>query len=443
MNDYDENRIWSRARPELKDKNLMVTFNNRQRRLTWCFCNVSTHTEYQGYRYYRNRGSNEHNVNQGLDQSVNYFAKTAIKALNNAMKRSNVVAFYNKTASIIVQTHEKKFYLNGNKVTKQKLNALIPSLLMRLPLSSSQEEFVKFIDTIVQTDPVISNAIINKIEYKFWHYKDNREIVTLLNVEKTGKEHSAIELYEGVWVDFKDTQMKSFINSCKGNKNKFLGVSPEELYYLSRKEFLKSGQVQVVYAFLEQNRKASLVLQRSMELFENLTTRFKGRIYEKDFYLEGNTDLETEQHIKYQSMAVKGKQLDWIVVDRGYKQGRQDVSTYAVMPIENWNMTVCEEFGKISLASKTQESGLVRYPYLREWMLDSNNKKYVFIGPICIDQANTNVSLGDQFASRAMALLNDIHSFEQVSTLRQFAQYKPEIRVEWDELSAMQTRSCA
>lgn len=438
-NDMDSHRIWVRSQPALNGKCNTVTITNRQRRLTWFFSNVSTHTAYRGYRYYRNRGSNDHTVNQGTDQSVNYFAKTAIKTLNNALKRTNVVTFYNRNAVIIVQSFEKKMYLNGHKVTKQKLNAIIPSLLMRLPITSSQEELVKFIDTIVDTDPVITNAIVNKIEYTF--FNKGQAVTTLLNIEKTGKEHSAIELYEGVWVDFKDTQMKSFINSCRGNKNKFLGVSPEELYYLSRKELLTNSQIQVVYAFLEQNRKSSLVQQRSMELFKDLTTRFKGRIFEKGF-IANTGDNSPTASTTAQTMAVRGKQLDWMVVDKGYKQGRQDVSTYAIIPLRNWRVNVLSN-GNYDIHRLEPESGLFNNTSLRQIMIDDRGVEYVFVGPICIDQANMNVSLGDQFAARSMALLNDVHSFSQISTLRSMEQYKPEIRVDWDELSTMRQSNLA
>ncbi len=412
-----------------------VTITNRQRRLTSFYSTVSTHTEYQGYRYYRNRGSNDHQVREGNDQSVNYFAKTCTKLINNCFSRlsfnnkddSRPFAFFTEHNTVIFQKIDKKFYINGNKCTKARLNAVIPGILMRINVERNSETFNKFVDIIVDSDPVISAAIVNKIEYTF--YDNGKKIETLLNVEKTGKEYSAIELYEGVWVEFKDTQMKSFINSCRGNKNKFLGVSPEELYYLSRKEFLSKSEIQVVYAFLEQNRKSALVEQRSLELFKDLTERFKGKIFERGMIVDGHSQ---------QSMGVRGKQLDWLVVDRGYKAGRQDVSTYAVIAAENYFLQ------QGLYIPKTDDVGLSRVDpdniYYNKGKSKKETLKYFLLGPICIDQAHAGVSIGDQFAARSMALLNDVHSFNQISTLRNYARIKPPERVDWDALSVLYSR---
>ena len=400
-----------------------VTITARQRLLTTFTSTVTTHTEYRGYRYYRNRGNNDHMVREGNDQSINYFARTVVKLLNNCFKRQETFAFFSAYGKVILQRYEGKYYLNGNKLTKTRLNSCVPGILMKLAISKDEKKFSKFVDMIIETDPKISSAIVNKIEYTF--FDNDKKITTLLNLEKTGKEHSAIELYEGVWVEFKDTQIKSFINSCRGNKNKFLGVSPEELYYLSRGEFLSKSETQVVYAFLEQNRKSSLVEKRSMELFKDLTERFKGKIFEKAMILD-----EEEK----QSMAVRGKNLDWLVVDRGYKAGRQDVSTYAVFCASNYKIT--NQNGR-TVYEAERKTGLSSASADQMWSDKNSGKKYYLMGPICIDQAHTGISIGDQFAARSMALLNDVHTFSQVSTLRGYERYKIENRVDWDALSIL------
>tara|TARA_R110002020_G_scaffold42218_1_gene123997 strand:- start:2059 stop:3366 length:1308 start_codon:yes stop_codon:yes gene_type:complete len=411
-----------------------ITISQQQQQLTNFWSTVSTHKEFARYYYRRNRGNNDHMVRGGNDQSVNYFAKTSVNAMNNALNRNSVVCFMNEYCNVIIQHFEKKYYINGNMVTKSRLNGIIPAIMMRLNICKSQEKMDKIIDLAVVTDPIISSAIVNKIEYTF--YNKGEKVVTLLNLEKTSKETSAIELYEGLWCDFKDSKIKSFINSCRGNKNKYLGISPEELHYESRGEFLTDSQVQVVYAFLEQNRKSSLVEKRSMELFKDLTERFKGKIFEVQMNVE-SADSKAEN--AKQAMAVKGKILDWVVVDRGYKRGRQDVSTYALIPMSNYRKLISER-GTHRWTCKKGVNKLV--PDISNttnfWTCKTSKELYYAIGPICIDQAHSGVSLGDQFAARSMALLNDIHSCSQVSTLRGYEKYKPELRVDWDAVSLLQ-----
>lgn len=397
------------------------------RTLTSFLSSVNT-TSINGYSRYNN--GNTHNIRTGYDQSINYYARNVVTLVNNALKRANVFAFFDDNCKILIQKHEKKYYINGNQITKSLLNGILPSMLMRMPILKNQEEMENYIDIAINTDPIIASAIVNKVEYNFFIMDDDalRPVSTLLNLEKTGKDTTAIELYEGVWIGLRDSRIKSFINSCKGNKNKFLGISPQELYYMSRGEVLSDSQLKVVHAFLEQNRKSSLVEKRSMELFEGLTERFKGKIYS----IQTNFS-PTENEVK-QTMAVRGKFLDWIVVDAGNSNGgRQDVSTYAV----------------VSLSNYVQEDNYFVNRFPEETNLNSisiNNssvytgdkgEEYYLMGPICIDQQHQNISLGDQFAARAMALLNDIHSCRQVSTLRGYEKFQPKIRVDWDAVSLL------
>ena len=412
-----------------------VSMNLNNRVLTSFLSSVNTTSLTGRYRYNNGNNANTHSIRTGYDQSINYYARNVVTLLNNCLKRASVFAFFDENCKIMIQKHEKKYYINGNQITKSLLNGILPSVLMRMPLLKNQEEMEKQINIAINTDPVIAAAIVNKVEYSFFitehdsktNLKTLRPVSTLLNIEKTSKDTTAIELYEGVWIGLKDNQIKSFINSCKGNKNKFLGISPQELYYMSRGEVLSDSQLKVVHAFLEQNRKASLVEKRSMELFEGLTERFKGKIYST---LTNFSPIEKEEK---KTMAVRGKILDWIVVDSGGGGGRQDVSTFAVIDLSNY---VKEE--KYFVNRFPEESKLSNVNInISSTYTGDKGEEYYLMGPICIDQQHTGISLGDQFAARAMALLNDIHSCKQVSTLRGYEKFQPKIRVDWDVLSVL------
>ena len=412
-----------------------VSMNLNNRVLTSFLSSVNTTSLTGRYRYNNGNNANTHSIRTGYDQSINYYARNVVTLLNNCLKRASVFAFFDENCKIMIQKHEKKYYINGNQITKSLLNGILPSVLMRMPLLKNQEEMEKQINIAINTDPVIAAAIVNKVEYNFFitehdsktNLKTLRPVSTLLNIEKTSKDTTAIELYEGVWIGLKDSQIKSFINSCKGNKNKFLGISPQELYYMSRGEVLSDSQLKVVHAFLEQNRKSSLVEKRSMELFEGLTERFKGKIYS---ILTNFSTTETEEK---KTMAVRGKILDWIVVDSGGGGGRQDVSTFAVIDLSNY---VKEE--KYFVNRFPEESKLSNVNInISSTYTGDKGEEYYLMGPICIDQQHTGISLGDQFAARAMALLNDIHSCRQVSTLRGYEKFQPKIRVDWDALSVL------
>ena len=51
---------------------------------------------------------------------------------------------------------------------------------------------------------------------------------------------------------------------------------------------------------------------------------------------------------------------------------------------------------------------------------------FFYARPICIDNQENDVSIGDQLAGRALALINDVHSIRNVSTLRGMDGYATE-----------------
>ena len=282
---------------------------------------------------------------------------------------------------------------------------------------------------VIETDLEVAQTFVNKLSYTFFNDKDE-EVETLLNIEQTDKEQVSIELNDGLWVSMDFKPFKSFMRACAKNKNKWTGISPEELYYIQTGNILSSSQVKLVHAFLEQNRRTTLVEKRSMQLIEDLEKRFSGRI--KNITLKVRTragwgDDAKEEWEEHPAMFIKGKQLDWLVYSRQHAQhrnGTQDVNTYCLISKENYTFDEINERYVSENATLGNQS-----------ILDKN--KVFFWGPICIDQTNIDVSLGDQYAARALALLNDEASMNMVSTLRSYSGYKPHIRIDIDALSEL------
>jgi hypothetical protein len=91
------------------------------------------------------------------------------------------------------------------------------------------------------------------------------------------------------------------------------------------------------------------------------------------------------------AILVRGKLADWVITDNQFKSEIQAVSTFVYQ-------------------NTTGEA------YDRGMKFDDGNLK----GPICIDNMQKNSSVGDQFAARAFALLNDKMTIEIVSTIKHY-----------------------
>ena len=113
--------------------------------------------------------------------------------------------------------------------------------------------------------------------------------------------------------------------------------------------------------------------------------------------------------VKYQNthnkwitaMIVRGKMADWIIIDSAYKTQIQKVKTYLFVHKDClYGEPAKRRHGNLQEVGDFDE-GLLR-------------------GPICIDNVHINTSLGDQYAARALALLNDTVTVQLVNTIQRY-----------------------
>jgi len=127
-------------------------------------------------------------------------------------------------------------------------------------------------------------------------------------------------------------------------------------------------------AFLEQNRSEKLVQERAMTLLDDLLVQYPDRVKRKD----------SEEAIR---IIVSGQTSDWLLCGSKSNLKRESIGVQAV--------------STQMLRVKSEDTGDIMY-----WGHS-----------ICINSGGKNPSLGDQFASRILSLLNDRMTMSRVSTL--------------------------
>ena len=156
----------------------------------------------------------------------------------------------------------------------------------------------------------------------------------------------------------------------------------KRLYYTLLDKQPTDSELKLMREFLKQNRQQDIVERRAIELLEEMQEEYSDRI---NLIMEDGCPKE---------LYVKGKAYDWKLTNNEFKSNIQKVSTYVCQP------TV-----------KSDEEG-IPIPF------DKCN--WVWKGPICIDNMTKDSSLGDQFAARAFALLNDTMTIQIVNTIKRY-----------------------
>ncbi len=357
-----------------------------------------------------------------------------------------------------------KTYCNGFPIKSYMTGPIFLGCFSKLA-SWGQDKVDEFVYNSMDSVPEVLASMTNSL--KFRYLLNGRWETSLLKVRLISRKEVAIQLYEGCWMPMKQTSFRSLFNAGAGRSNKYSTMSPEELYFVCTGEHLTDVQIKYMYAYLDQNTSTKLVTKRSLELLDGLPEMFPTRVKKFDFK-DDNTRYNTV-------LIVKGNQLDWAVSgDVNYEKvrtGRQNVSSQAVFDIRNYVLHVTipsdEGIGTIkNYVIKDWNSIMAHSVAMKEnpnWRYDlvpndksglttvnlrritgslhfckESNQAFVATSGICIDQSNVDVSIGDQFASRVMAFLNDTASFNRVSTMRTYKRIKPKYRVDFDALSELQ-----
>jgi len=355
---------------------------------------------------------------------------------------------------VVIWQDGRKTFINGFRVLKNNIANYLLTVFIIAKKYETDEEFENYLHRLLTADPVVTKAITDKVLYTF--YKDDGTAVeTLLTINLIGDKEIAIELNPGTWVPMTVPKFKAFYNAASGRKNRFSHISPEELYHLCTGKLLSEGDRRMTHAFLEQNRKSALREKRSLELIQDLQTRFKGiEAYEVDISTSNTNNYMSKDNKTTDvrdAMFVEGKQLNWCVLDRNLKSsGRQDVSTYQVTGIRKMDFMMVEDesykggkypavrINERNFVLTLRDGGSTKYDFLRAKNADGDTVFFHLNGPICIDNADSDVSIGDQFAGRALALLNDTHSMINVSTLRGYSGFKRRLEDTIHGLSELQ-----
>lgn len=384
--------------------------NRRQPTPTVIFHNQNGFTNQRTSRYYGRRRVQGHPVS---DLGDNSFKKT-IKGFLNEQSPVCIITDKEETKKLTLAKRGRTYFVNGDKMSFVNLCRLVKLIILKMnhyeTSDDIDDEVCDFLDTPIE----ITEAFVNKIKYKFISSEGVVE-ETLLDIERIGAESVAIQFYTDLWVEMNNRQAVMFIRSCNGGSNKYSGIPFQELYFMSTGEHLTDSQEKVVEAFMIQNKSSTLVTKRSMELVEKLHKTFPN-VHK---YIQ-----EDENKSAQRGLYIRGIGCSWVVSsaheEGQHVLGRQNVNTshmaHVIRPLEDEIKSVLER----SIIVSVEEFNEIMQEWLgrRTTFLTDGYNLYYRTGSICIDQTETNISIGDQIASRTMLLMNDVDNINSVSTLR-------------------------
>ena len=299
----------------------------------------------------------------------------------------------------IIKT-KRTYRVNGKVLRRPALCALLARLTFRAAYENDTEVLLKSLYSNLAIPETIRYCLENRFPYFFYDNYEREEV--RLNMQQVSDTEVALEVADGVWgvLSIKEADKLCLFYVDGNKKSKYRYLSPYDLYKLVMGRDPLDSELKVMIAFLKQNRKSDIVEARAIELVNELIEEYEGRLHAK---WENNT---------LKSILVKGNDYDWLLTNNEFKADRQQVSTYVWQP---------------SIEALRDEDYNV---------VDRVESDPSWKGPICIDNMAPDSPLGDQFATRALALLNDNITTTMVNTIRRYLIASPnKYRVDNNEMS--------
>jgi hypothetical protein len=296
-----------------------------------------------------------------------------------------------------VERRNKTYYVMGSLLNKSETILLITRILYKSCFTRDLAELLEYTMKSITFPSNVMYAIENRAPYKF--VKNLNWVESRLNVEAISMAECAIEISDGIWANISIKDLDTFVNAFKGEgskrSKKWRNCSPKKLWTMLMGKEPKETELNLMVEFLEQNRTQEIVEKRARELMDEMLVDYPNRI-----------KIITKSERTY--MLVKGKITDWIITDEAYKTQTQKVSTFLF----------------------TKDKDKSGRPFGNGYLYPR--------GGICIDNVSTTSSVGDQFAARAFALLNDNMTLQLVSTIRPYVYNKNQAddvipdRLDWE-----------
>ena len=276
-----------------------------------------------------------------------------------------------------------RYHLMGEMQSKETILTTISRVVFRSCFSNDNGELYKYMLYHLRLPGNVSYALENRAPFHW--YKKGIKIDVRFNVKMISDDDCAMEISDGIWAPISIKHMNTYMNFYwkEQQRGSWKYLSPKKLWERLLKSTPSIQQLTLMLNFLEQNRTDGIVEDRASTLLTDLAKQYNDRI--KILWYESGES----NSLRAKAIIVRGKMADWVITDNKYKSEIQAVSTYI-------------------FTTEPSNTGKKKF------------QKGYLSGPICIDNMSKNSSIGDQFAARALALLNDSMTVVRVNTVSRY-----------------------
>jgi len=316
--------------------------------------------------------------------------------------------------AVMVEKGQTYYQLMNQRVRKKNLLFALSRFIYRSCFESEPKALLEYIIRMITMPENVTYVLENRTPFFYFNIKEREKVNCRLNTRLISNTEAVLEISDGIWAPIEINDLDIMVNYFyheHARAKTWANMTPKKLWTRLMGEEPSSSQLQLMEEFLVQNRTSDMVENRAKELMASLEVKYPDRI----------KIIEVKDG--YKVMFVRGRLADWVIINSAYKTQTQKVKTFVF--VDDGPNTRKQDY-------RTAETDSEDYAIF----------KGQFRGPICIDNIHTNSSLGDQYAARALALLNDNITVKLVSTIAKYVprsvlegEKESRLGIEWEDIN--------
>ena len=310
--------------------------------------------------------------------------------------------------AVMVEKGQTYYKMMNQRVRKKNLLFALSRYIYRSCFEKEAQPLLEYVIRMITMPENVTYVLENRTPFWYFNVKEREKVNCRLNTVLISNTEAAIEISDGIWAPISIADLDIMVNYFYHEHSRaktWANTTPKKLWTKLMGEEPSEAALELMEEFLVQNRTSDMVENRAKELMNSLEVKYPDRIKILDYTNNRNN--------KYKVMLVRGKLCDWVIINSTYKTDTQKVKTYVFISDEAMPIKADKDF----------DTKLVGR----------------FNGPICIDNIHANSSLGDQYAARALALLNDNVTVKLVNTIGRYiptkvmnGEVKSRFTVDWE-----------
>tara|TARA_R110000744_G_scaffold285914_1_gene397251 strand:- start:1737 stop:3125 length:1389 start_codon:yes stop_codon:yes gene_type:complete len=314
-----------------------------------------------------------------------------------------IVLPHHGNMAVMIERGATYYKLMNQRIQKKNLMFALSRYLYRSCFDKDGVSILTYLMKMMALPENITYVLENRVPFWFFDIQTRTKIHCRLNVRLISNDEVALEISDGIWgtltVHDLDVMVNYFYHGHTRAKS-WQNTSPKKLWTRVMSEAPTKAQLELMQEFLVQNRTKDLIENRALVLMNGLVEKYPDRINIIDY-----THARGQE---YRIMLVAGKLADWVIVNTPRTSDTQKVRVFV------WDNTFPRDNDTDRELNDNEEI----------WMKQGGK----FNGSICIDNIHSNSSLGDQYAARALALLNDHVTVKLVNTIEKYIPEQARLR---------------